>query len=165
MFDGSPVKILSSGGGSAALIHRHKPQCLLSLCKRPVFLGFWCSVHQLERETVGPVNVYCQSGWPRWVCCVMGDTFFGDAFRPPTERGLWFSTPRQSQHTCCWVLWALFLHIVHNPVCPCYMNCCRSWMASVLFCQGQPVSNGQCRRKGKMIPPHVSDWWVLAQHI
>jgi len=44
VFDGPPVKNLSSGGGSAALIHRNKPRCLFSLCKRPVFLGFWRSV-------------------------------------------------------------------------------------------------------------------------
>jgi len=42
VFDGSPVKNLSSGGGSAALIHQHKPQCLLSVCKRPIFFDFWC---------------------------------------------------------------------------------------------------------------------------
>ena len=48
MFDGSPVKNLSSGGGSATLIHRHKPPCLLSLCKRPVFLDFWCLAHQSD---------------------------------------------------------------------------------------------------------------------
>ena len=39
VFDGSPVKNLSSGGDSAALIHRMKPQCLLSRCKRPAILG------------------------------------------------------------------------------------------------------------------------------
>ena len=51
---------LSSGGGSAALIHQYKPQCLLSLCKRPVFLHFCCLAHQL-------VKMPSQSGWPRCV--------------------------------------------------------------------------------------------------
>ena len=63
------------------------------------------------------------------------------------------------------IVGSIFLHIVHNPVCPCCMNCDRGWLASALFRQGRPVSNGQCRRIGKMIPPHVSDRWVLAQHI
>jgi len=57
---------------------------------------------------------------------------------------------------------SIFLHTVHNPVCPCRMNCCHGWLASVLFRQGQPVSSGRCRCIGKIIPPHVSDQWVLA---
>ena len=47
------------------VVHRHKPQCLLCLCKRPVFLDFCCLAHQ-------PVNMPCKSGWPRWVCRIVG---------------------------------------------------------------------------------------------
>jgi len=69
VFDGSPVENLSSGGGSTALIHRHKPQCLLCLCKRPVFLDFCCLAHQ-------PVNMSCKSGWPRWVSRIVGSMIY-----------------------------------------------------------------------------------------
>jgi len=58
---------------------------------------------------------------------------------------------------------SIFLHTVHNPVCPCRMNCGRGWLASVLFRQGRPVSSGRSRRIGKIIPPHVSDQWALAR--
>jgi len=145
------------------LIHQHKPQFLLSLCKRLVFLGFWRSVHQSERETVGPVNVYCQSGWPRWVCCVMSDTFLGCFPLADRKRAAVQHPETISTYLLLGIVDSIFLHIVYNPVCPCCMNC--GWLTSVLFCQGRPVSNGPCRRIGKTIPPHVSDWWVLAQHI
>ena len=59
----------------------------------------------------------------------------------------------------------IFVHPLHKSVYPCRMNCDCGWLASAVFRQGRPVSNGQCRRIGKMIPTHVSDRWVLAQHI
>jgi len=49
-FAAAHAHIQLSGGGSAALIYRYKPQCLLSLCKRPVFLDFGCLAHQPDES-------------------------------------------------------------------------------------------------------------------
>jgi len=58
----------------------------------------------------------------------------------------------------------IFVHTMNKLVCPCCVNRGRDWLASVLFLRGRAVSNGRCRRMGKMILPHVFDWWVLAQN-
>ena len=60
---------------------------------------------------------------------------------------------------------SIFVHTMIKPVCLCLVNRGRDWPASALFGRGRAVSNGRRGRMGKMIPAHVFDRWVLAQHI
>jgi len=88
-----------------------------------------------------------------------------DRFGSPADRKRAAVQRPVLTHLLLFLVDNIFVHPLHKSVCPCRMNCGRGWLATALFCQGRPVSNGLCRRIGNMIPPHVSDWWVLAQHI
>jgi len=57
------------------------------------------------------------------------------------------------------------MHTMIKPICPRRVNRGCDWLASALFGRGRAVSNGRRGRMGKMIPAHVLDRWVLAQHI
>jgi len=57
---------------------------------------------------------------------------------------------------------SIFVHTMIKAVCLCRVNRGRDWPASALFGRGRAVSSGRCM--GKMIPAHVFDLWVLAQH-
>ena len=60
---------------------------------------------------------------------------------------------------------SIFVHTIIKSVCLCRVNRGRDWPASALFGRGRAVSNSRRGRMGKKIPPHVTDRWVLAQHI
>jgi hypothetical protein len=62
------------------------------------------------------------------------------------------------------LVYSIFVHTMNKPVCPCRVKRGRDWPSSALFGRGRAVSSGWRRCMGKMIPAHVFDRWVLAQH-